>query len=121
MNAFAPRYDPDAGRAVMYPHPDGVWVHVADVLEMKDEVERLRDIVEVNDQRLADVWDTSRRVLAEALKERDEARAEVKRLREVVRQVHALVSTVRATAVLDDIEKLREIHSITKKVMANED
>lgn len=107
MNAFAPRYDPDAGRAVMYPHPDGVWVHVADVLEMKDEVERLRDIVEVNDQRLADVW--------------DEARAEVKRLREVVRQVHALVSTVRATAVLDDIEKLREIHSITKKVMANED
>lgn len=107
MNAFAPRYDPDAGRAVMYPHPDGVWVHVADVLEMKDEVERLRDIVEVNDQRLADVW--------------DEARAEVKRLREVVRQVHALVSTVRATAVLDDIEKLREIHSITKKGMANED
>jgi len=46
--------------------------------------------------------------------ERDDALAEVERLREVVRQVHALVSTVRATAVLDDIEKLREIHEITK-------
>ncbi len=43
-----------------------------------------------------------------------EARAEVERLREVMRQVHALVGTVRATAVLDDIEKLREIHEITK-------
>ena len=43
MNAFAPRYDPSTGRVVMYPHPDGAWVHVGDALEMKDEVERLRE------------------------------------------------------------------------------
>ena len=55
-----------------------------------------------------------RKRMASVEKERDEARAEVERLREVMRQVHALVSTVRATAVLDDIEKLREIHKITK-------
>lgn len=45
MNAFAPRYDPATGRAVMYPHPDGAWVHVGDALEMKAEVERLREVV----------------------------------------------------------------------------
>lgn len=55
--------------------------------------------------------------LKERTEERDEARAEVERLRDVVRKVHALVITVRATAVLDDIEKLRKIHKITKGVV----
>ena len=96
--------------------------------ETKAEVERLRGIVEVNDRRLAAVWDEARTEV-ERLKGKlmEEARwvydtgqrakdalAEVERLREAMRQVHALVGTVRATAVLDDIEKLREIHKITK-------
>lgn len=45
MNAFAPRYDPATGRAVMYPHPDGAWVHVGDALEMKEEIERLKAVL----------------------------------------------------------------------------
>ena len=50
--------------------------------------------------------------LHKALKERDEARAEVERLREVVGQVHALANeAVRGTAVW---EPLVEIHEITK-------
>lgn len=38
------------------------WV-IEEVRKLEAEVERLRDIVAVNDQRLADVWDTARRVL----------------------------------------------------------
>ena len=50
--------------------------------ETRNEVERMRDIVTVNYRRLAAVW--------------DEARAEVDRLREAVRQVHALAEKSRA-------------------------
>lgn len=48
----------------------------AESKRLKAEVDRLRGIVEVNDQRLAAVW--------------DESRAEVERLRGVVRLVHAM-------------------------------
>lgn len=52
----------------------------------------------------------------EAIRQRDEARAEVERLREVMRQVHALAEKTMLDAWCVGIgrEKLREIHKLTK-------
>jgi hypothetical protein len=77
--------------------------------EQLDEIEKL-----ARDPKSAAFHDLMARQTIPLVKALREARAEVERLREVMRQVHALVGTVRATAVLDDIEKLRDIHEITK-------
>ena len=94
--------------------------------ELADLISKLRenDITQLETMRrkdalyLAEANQRARdwqRSAVDAQSEAARLRGEVERLREVVRQVHALVSTVRATAVLDDIEKLRGIHEITKE------
>jgi hypothetical protein len=100
-----------------------------EIADLKKANERLRGIVEVNDRRLAAVWDEARaeverlkgKLMEEARWVYDtgqrakDAQAEVERLSAVVQQVHALAATeeqdYRCVRV---VENLREIHKITK-------
>lgn len=50
----------------------------------------------------------------EAIRQRDEAQAEVERLREVVRKVHGLVDGVTMIALPEAVHMLADIHKITK-------
>ena len=69
-------------------------------------------------RRMGDLLDQCAKEQADAhqfRKERDEARAEVERLSAVVQQVHALAATEeRDYRCVRVVEKLREIHKITK-------